>query len=57
MARALAKMGATQGEVNIDKFGADLQAVVMRINALQPEIAVTTDARGEAQLRVISPSP
>ena len=53
MARALSKMGATSGDVDIDKFGADLQAVVLRINALQPEITVTTNSNGASLLTLV----
>jgi hypothetical protein len=39
-------MGATQAEVNLDRFAADLRDVARRVNALQPEITLGTDAYG-----------
>ena len=40
MATALCKMGATDEEVDIDKFAADIEAVMRRIANMQPDLTV-----------------
>ena len=46
MAAALVDMGVAEQTVDVDKFGRELQVVVERIAALQPEIRVTTAVTG-----------
>jgi len=41
MAQALCNMGATDDEVDIDKFGRDIETVMKRIANVQPDITIT----------------
>lgn len=41
MAQALCNMGATDEEVDIDKFGRDIEVVMQRIANVQPDITIT----------------
>ena len=47
VASALTDLGATHTEVDIDRFGADLEAMARKISALQPEVVVGMDQYGE----------
>jgi len=42
MAEALCNMGATDEEVDVDKFGIDLEALLAKMTQVQPDIAVST---------------
>jgi aarF domain-containing kinase len=46
MAQALCNMGATDDEVDIDKFGRDIETVMKRIANVQPDITITEMADG-----------
>jgi aarF domain-containing kinase len=46
MAQALCNMGATDEEVDIDKFGRDIEAVMGRIASVQPDVTITQMADG-----------
>jgi aarF domain-containing kinase len=39
-------MGATNTNVNIEKFGNELKAIIQKINKLEPTLVVTTDTTG-----------
>lgn len=41
MAEALCNMGATDEEVDLDKFGSDIETVMKRIANVQPDITIT----------------
>lgn len=41
MAQALCNMGATDDEVDIEKFGNDIETVMKRIASVQPDITIT----------------
>mmetsp|Transcript_28173 Transcript_28173/g.59282 ORF Transcript_28173/g.59282 Transcript_28173/m.59282 type:complete len:564 (+) Transcript_28173:140-1831(+) len=46
MAQALCNMGATDEEVNIDKFGRDIETVMQRIGNVQPDITIAEMSDG-----------
>jgi aarF domain-containing kinase len=46
MAEALSNMGATDEKVNIDKFGKDIEAVMMNLMTVQPDIMVASMSDG-----------
>mmetsp|Transcript_49905 Transcript_49905/g.120899 ORF Transcript_49905/g.120899 Transcript_49905/m.120899 type:complete len:574 (-) Transcript_49905:80-1801(-) len=46
MAQALCNMGATDEEVDIDKFGRDIEVVMRRIATVQPDVTITEMADG-----------
>lgn len=46
MAEALCNMGATDEEVDTEKFGRDIEAVMRRIGNMQTDVAVTATADG-----------
>eukprot|EP00600_Ochromonadales_sp_CCMP1393_P008713 CAMPEP_0174971194 /NCGR_PEP_ID=MMETSP0004_2-20121128/9846_1 /TAXON_ID=420556 /ORGANISM="Ochromonas sp., Strain CCMP1393" /LENGTH=512 /DNA_ID=CAMNT_0016221095 /DNA_START=192 /DNA_END=1730 /DNA_ORIENTATION=+ len=48
VAKALVQMGATNSNVDIDKFARELQEVVDKITSMQPEITIETDEFGNA---------
>ena len=48
VAKALVGMGAADGKVDLDKFGDQLEAVVSKITALQPEIMIASSPEGFA---------
>ena len=48
VAAALVSMGATRGNVDIDRFGQDLAAVIRRINSIQPELVVEARSTGSS---------
>ena len=41
MAEALCNMGATDEEVNVDKFGQDLEALLLKMTNVQPDIILS----------------
>ena len=40
-------MGATGANINVTKFGTELQAVVQKIMSTQPQVFIATDFVGE----------
>ena len=46
MAQALCNMGATDEQVDIDKFGRDIEVVMRRIASVQPDVTITEMADG-----------
>ena len=49
MAEALSRMGATRSSmrsVDVDRFGAELEAVVKKITALQPDVDLASNTYG-----------
>lgn len=46
MAEALCNMGATDEEVDLDKFGRDIETVMKRIASVQPDITITEMSDG-----------
>jgi aarF domain-containing kinase len=44
MARALCNMGATDDEVNVDRFAADIDRLMAKMNQVQPQVTVTRSA-------------
>jgi aarF domain-containing kinase len=46
MAEALCNMGATDEEVDIDKFGRDIEMLMRRISTVQPDITIATMSGG-----------
>mmetsp|Transcript_17575 Transcript_17575/g.26175 ORF Transcript_17575/g.26175 Transcript_17575/m.26175 type:complete len:535 (-) Transcript_17575:164-1768(-) len=47
MAQALVNMGATDEEVDIDKFGNDIQRVLVNLSEVQPDVTVAATADGQ----------
>jgi aarF domain-containing kinase len=47
MAQALCNMGATDEEVDIDKFGRDIEVVMRRIATVQPDVTITQMVDGQ----------
>lgn len=41
MAQALCNMGATDDEVDIDKFGGEIETILKRITNMQPDVTIT----------------
>jgi aarF domain-containing kinase len=55
MAGGLVRMGATGTDVDVDKFGDELESVVQKIMTIQPQVVVASDLQGtqvSAQLAV-----
>eukprot|EP00471_Norrisiella_sphaerica_P009127 CAMPEP_0184493154 /NCGR_PEP_ID=MMETSP0113_2-20130426/25234_1 /TAXON_ID=91329 /ORGANISM="Norrisiella sphaerica, Strain BC52" /LENGTH=534 /DNA_ID=CAMNT_0026878307 /DNA_START=168 /DNA_END=1772 /DNA_ORIENTATION=+ len=53
MARALVDMGATKSEVDVNKFGSDIESIIEKINSIDPEVVTTTDGiSASAQIAV-----
>ena len=48
MAQALCNMGATDVEVDIDKFGRDIETVMKNIMSVQPDVTIAAMADGSA---------
>lgn len=48
VAKALVGMGAADGQVDLERFGRELEVVVSKITALQPEIVVASSPDGFA---------
>jgi len=46
MAKALCKMGATEKDVDIEKFGKDIESVLMSLNKVQPDVVVQLSQEG-----------
>jgi len=46
MAQALCNMGATDDEVDIDKFGRDIETVMNRISNVQPDVTISEMSDG-----------
>merc|ERR1712183_461559 len=44
MAQALCNMGATDEEVNVDKFATDLEALLLKMTNVQPDIILSPDS-------------
>jgi aarF domain-containing kinase len=47
MAQALCNMGATDAEVDISRFAADIERVLTRVNQVQPQVTVRAGADGQ----------
>jgi len=43
MAQALTNMGAADEAVDLDRFGADIEKVMVNLNSVQPEMTVTAN--------------
>jgi len=46
MAQALCSMGATDEEVDLDKFATDIEGVLKSLNSVQPDVMVQLDLDG-----------
>jgi len=46
MASALSNMGATDEEVDVQKFGKDLEKMMVKMSQVQPEVTLTDNADG-----------
>lgn len=44
MAQALCNMGATDEEVNVDKFATDIEALLLKMTDVQPDVILTQEA-------------
>jgi len=49
MAKALCKMGATDEEVDIQKFGNDIERVINSLNEVQPDVMLQLDVEGNVE--------
>jgi len=46
MATALSNMGATDEEVDVEKFGSDLEKLMVKMTQVQPEVTLSENADG-----------
>ena len=49
MAQALCNMGAADGEVDVDKFGRDIERVIVNLTQVQPNVSIVSTVSGEIQ--------
>mmetsp|Transcript_10178 Transcript_10178/g.22580 ORF Transcript_10178/g.22580 Transcript_10178/m.22580 type:complete len:230 (+) Transcript_10178:78-767(+) len=49
MARAMCNMGATDEEVDVKKFGRDIEKVMTKLSAVQPEVTVSSVGEGAVE--------